>query len=136
MKSENLADMTVEELRAEREVWDKKIESATSWGARLTAAAEFRDACDAELRRRFIDLTVSQRAPHATDLVKGLGGSYHADEQMGVYHIVGVRDEESIYLLERSRLVGEEHKYYASEEDYEARRALNVARIKQQATGG
>ena len=45
--------LEVPELIAERQYWNTKIESATGWGAALAAASDFRDACDAELLRRF-----------------------------------------------------------------------------------
>lgn len=43
-------------LIAERRKWDERVESATSWGAGLAAAAEARDDCDRELKLRGIEL--------------------------------------------------------------------------------
>lgn len=50
--SKGFADMTIEELLAERDRWNHKIAAATSWGSALTAANEFRRACDREIERR------------------------------------------------------------------------------------
>ncbi len=42
-------------LLAEHRKWDERVANATSWGGALAAAAEARDECAAELRRRGID---------------------------------------------------------------------------------
>jgi hypothetical protein len=47
-----LSAMTDDELREERAKWHRKIVDAPHWGASLAAAAQFRDQCDRELRRR------------------------------------------------------------------------------------
>ena len=44
---------TKEQLVAERDYWQQKLDSAESWGGALTAVLEFRDECQKELNRRF-----------------------------------------------------------------------------------
>lgn len=43
-------DMSIEELKAEREYWEDKIVGATAWGASLSVASEFRGECDRYIR--------------------------------------------------------------------------------------
>ncbi len=43
---------TLSQLRAERNYWDKKIKSATSWGASLGVANSFLRICDCWIARR------------------------------------------------------------------------------------
>lgn len=50
--SKAFKDMTLEELKAEYDYWDRKILAATQWGAALGAAAEFRDECAGWIARR------------------------------------------------------------------------------------
>lgn len=52
MSSKPFSEMTLDELRAEHEHWDKKIREATGWGAAVGAADEFRRDCAREIRRR------------------------------------------------------------------------------------
>lgn len=47
-----IRDMTDEQLLAEHENWDRNIRNATSWGAALAAADEFRKECLLEINRR------------------------------------------------------------------------------------
>lgn len=47
-----ISQLSDEALIAEYRMWEKKIAEATSWGAALTAASEFRRACRSELKRR------------------------------------------------------------------------------------
>lgn len=47
-----LHKQTLEQLIAERDYWQAKIEGATSWGAAVGAAAEFRDDCQLWIDRR------------------------------------------------------------------------------------
>jgi hypothetical protein len=44
--------MTVDELHAEVEYWDKKIDDAEHWGAAIAVAHDFRKAARMELLRR------------------------------------------------------------------------------------
>lgn len=50
-----LAEMTLEELRAEREMWNARVLGAECWGASLIFAAKQRDAYDREIARRSAD---------------------------------------------------------------------------------
>lgn len=43
---------TPDQLRAERDYWQAKLDIATCWGAATSAVASFRDECDRELNRR------------------------------------------------------------------------------------
>ncbi len=52
VSSKPFHEMTLPELRAELEVWDRKIAEAPRWGAALTAAYEFREQCLSWIARR------------------------------------------------------------------------------------
>lgn len=43
---------TVEQLQAERDFWQRKMDSKDCWGAALGAAAGFRRGCMNELKKR------------------------------------------------------------------------------------
>ncbi len=45
-------DMTLQELREEREFWKQKLENGGCWGASVTAASEFLKDCDRWIARR------------------------------------------------------------------------------------
>ena len=45
-------DMTLEELKAERDKWQKEIDTASGWGAGVSAALEFRDEANIWISRR------------------------------------------------------------------------------------
>ena len=47
-----ISDLTDDELALEFKKWDDYIKDATGWGAALTAADEFRSACEKEMRKR------------------------------------------------------------------------------------
>ena len=47
-----LCDQTLDQLIAERDYWNHKVESAPAWGAALPVARSFLDACNREIRRR------------------------------------------------------------------------------------
>ncbi len=47
-----IRDLSDEELLLEWAEWDRKIRKATSWGAALGAANEFRAECQREIDRR------------------------------------------------------------------------------------
>lgn len=50
--SKKLEDLTDEELAAEHLRWAEYLANATGWGSALTAAAEFRRACETEMLKR------------------------------------------------------------------------------------
>lgn len=50
-----IKDLTNEELIAEFRYWNSKIENATSWGAGIAAANEFRKECEQQLHLRSLD---------------------------------------------------------------------------------
>lgn len=52
--NKRFGEMTLEELRGERQYWDDAITKATGWGAAIKAADEFRRQCDwwIEVRER------------------------------------------------------------------------------------
>jgi hypothetical protein len=52
IKTKALCEMTNEELKMEWKMWDEKIKNATSWGAALAAAVEFKKDCEREMRLR------------------------------------------------------------------------------------
>ena len=43
---------TLDQLIAERDYWNQKIEAGSPWGASTGCALEFRDACTNEIERR------------------------------------------------------------------------------------
>ena len=45
-------DLSDDALKEEYRTWNRKIREAKSWGAALAAAAEFREDCLKELKRR------------------------------------------------------------------------------------
>lgn len=47
-----LHKQTTDQLKEERDFWQSKINDAPGWGASVSVAAEFRDACTSELLRR------------------------------------------------------------------------------------
>jgi hypothetical protein len=49
-----IRELSDTQLLEEWDYWDNKIRDATSWGASLAAADEFRRACEGEIRRRGI----------------------------------------------------------------------------------
>jgi hypothetical protein len=52
MSNKPISLMTDEELVQERQLFDNEIASADRWGAKVTAAMEFREAVEHEQRRR------------------------------------------------------------------------------------
>lgn len=50
-----IRDLTDDDLIDEFHKWNNKIKTATSWGAALSAANEFRQECQREIDRRNID---------------------------------------------------------------------------------
>lgn len=50
--SKRFEDMSIEELVAERDKWEKKIDEAPGWGAAVGAAYEFMQECERWIRRR------------------------------------------------------------------------------------
>jgi hypothetical protein len=48
----NIKDQSDEELLKEYQYWNDKVKNATSWGAALTAADEFRRECYREINLR------------------------------------------------------------------------------------
>ena len=58
---------TVRELKLERDYWQSKIDAATGWSAAVGAAAEFRDDCVNELKRRGVGPSAPSDCPGTTD---------------------------------------------------------------------
>ena len=55
------SEQTLEQLRAERDYWDRKVREAPGWGASLSAAAGFRESCNVWIRRR--EKEASEKTP-------------------------------------------------------------------------
>jgi hypothetical protein len=58
-----IRELSDKALIAEWAKWDGKIRAAKSWGASLTAAAEFRADCEREMRLRKLIVGTPVRAP-------------------------------------------------------------------------